>query len=372
MMDFAALFNLPTDTKATGKVAGQQGQAGSAASGREGFFAALMTMLGRDGTAAQGEGALADRIGGLIDEAEEALAVPDLSDAEITDILDTLVADLSGLLAAQPSLSADLSALLSSLTAEGEGAVEALPARLLAEALPALQQALAGTLSEDEAAQTPGLMPLLGRVAAQAEEATTGQVRPTVIFAAATGGPVHPAAPLTDPAQTAAATPIAGLAATTETAPQALLAQVQGQAAAHTAQPPVDPREVLGQIRAQATEEGRIKVELKPAGLGMVEIDLTADEAGKLRVVVRAENAAVLNALRGDREGMAAMLRDAGHSVDDATMSFGEFGQQDRGANGAGQGGWSPVLGDVTDTEAETDPAPMRARVTDGGVDITV
>lgn len=87
-------------------------------------------------------------------------------------------------------------------------------------------------------------------------------------------------------------------------------------------------RNLGGQIRGVSFTEGTTRIELTPQGLGKMEIEIAPDDNGKLRVVVRAENAAVLNALRSDRDMLAGLIRDGGASVEDGAMSFEGFDQR--------------------------------------------
>jgi len=107
-------------------------------------------------------------------------------------------------------------------------------------------------------------------------------------------------------------------------------AEARGAAAQPQAGNPPDgfARNLATQIRSSSFNEGRTRIELSPRGLGSIEIDLQADEAGKMRVVLRAENPAVLNALRGDRATLLAVLGDGGVAVEDSALDFEAFGQQ--------------------------------------------
>lgn len=392
MIDLMALFTGPAAGATPGaKAAGQPGAAGQ---GR-GLFAALMAALKPEGA---GEAALPEGLAGLVQKlasvlegAETALAVPDLSDAEITDILDRLVADLAGLLSAQPQVAAQLTgalALLVDPSADPAVAAE-MPPRLLAEALPALRAAIAGPgpVLPEAAEEAPGLAPLLTRIAVAVEARQDAGRTPPPAFAAQTTPPKITAAPagtaqaavqapavaplpvaLDLPAAELPPLPPAGAA---PPAPAGGPAAVHAQAAQAPAAPPlpVEPREVLAQVRAQVGDQGRIRVELRPEGLGAVEIDLGPDEAGQLRVVVRAENAAVLAALRGDRDGLLMLLRGAGHDVQDGAMSFGDFGPGRDGQPRAAGTGWMPVQAGEAAAEDEAPPAPVLIA---GGVDMTV
>ena len=97
-------------------------------------------------------------------------------------------------------------------------------------------------------------------------------------------------------------------------------------------QPPVSgfARNLAQQIRTATFVDGHTRISLAPRGLGEIEIDMRPDEAGKLRIILRAENPAVLHALRGDRDGLRMTLTDSGADVRDADLSFEDFGQRHR------------------------------------------
>lgn len=87
-------------------------------------------------------------------------------------------------------------------------------------------------------------------------------------------------------------------------------------------------RNVVQQIRGASFVDGHTRIALAPRGLGEIEIDMRADEAGKLRVVLRAENPAVLQALRGDRDGLLLALADGGAGAEDAELEFEDFSRR--------------------------------------------
>lgn len=158
-------------------------------------------------------------------------------------------------------------------------------------------------------------------------------------------------------AQPQAAAPVADITAVAP-APQ------QGS---NPAQPNGFARNLAGQIRGVSFAEGTTRIELTPHGLGRMEIEIAPDEAGKLRVVIRAENPAVLNALRSDREMLAGLLRDGGASVDDSAMSFEEFGQRQNAAPSQEAGGTLATAGPVED---EDEAVTSDAVIEDGRLNI--
>lgn len=89
-------------------------------------------------------------------------------------------------------------------------------------------------------------------------------------------------------------------------------------------------RNLAQQIRHAKFTDGHTRITLAPRGLGEIEIDMRPDEAGKLRIVLRAENPAVLHALRGDRDGLLLTLTESGTDVRDADLSFEDFSHRQR------------------------------------------
>ena len=99
-----------------------------------------------------------------------------------------------------------------------------------------------------------------------------------------------------------------------------------------------------------------------------------------LKVTVRAEQASVLTALRSDRDGLVALLREAGHQVDDRSLSFSDLGARQSGqgaSHGQSQGQGAPGARGFGLTAEAAGPEPeveMKQVVLplSGGVDIQV
>ena len=89
-------------------------------------------------------------------------------------------------------------------------------------------------------------------------------------------------------------------------------------------------RNLAQQIRSATLTEGTTRIALAPRGLGEIEIDMGPDEAGNLRIILRAENPAVLQALRGDRDGLLLALSQGGADVRDADLGFEDFSHRHR------------------------------------------
>lgn len=108
---------------------------------------------------------------------------------------------------------------------------------------------------------------------------------------------------------------------------------------------------IAGQImdvRANvASEIGRTRIELSPRGLGELEVDLRTDPSGRIRIVIRAENPMVLEALRADKDMLGDMLSGGRNGVD---LEFEMFnGDGDTETSGHGSTDAALELSEATD-----------------------
>lgn len=109
--------------------------------------------------------------------------------------------------------------------------------------------------------------------------------------------------------------------------------------------------EVLAdQIRSAEVSEGRTRIELSPRGLGNIEVDVTDAPDGMLKVVVRADNPAVLNALRDGRDLLAQALGGLGGGA----LDLQSFSQQGAETGGAGRDGGIAALAEPEAEAAAT------------------
>ncbi|MGB0553422.1 MAG: flagellar hook-length control protein FliK [Alphaproteobacteria bacterium] len=164
--------------------------------------------------------------------------------------------------------------------------------------------------------------PELPNVASQqAQMATAGVARPDA--------GLQPSQPISDP--------LAG-GPTSSNAGQNTQRGQQTQAP-RPARPPVPPQEVTNQVAVQikkAIGQGadQIRIQLKPAELGAVEVKLEVTGDGRAMVVVGAERSETLDLLQRDASGLRQALQDAGLSTDSNSLSFnlrgegGKFGQE--------------------------------------------
>ncbi|MBL4749734.1 MAG: hypothetical protein JKX71_03965 [Amylibacter sp.] len=97
---------------------------------------------------------------------------------------------------------------------------------------------------------------------------------------------------------------------------------------------------VASQMQGKPIGEGITRIELAPRGLGNVIIELQKKETGDIQIIVKAENPAVLHALRTDREMLLSVLSDEVSAQDGVDLQFEEFseGQFMRDENGVNFG----------------------------------
>jgi flagellar hook-length control protein FliK len=181
------------------------------------------------------------------------------------------------------------------------------------------QNANAGLTSPPQANPAPPTVP--NAASQQAQLATAGAVRPDA--------GVQPNQPFTDPLAGSSSNSNAGQ--NTQRGQQAQTPR--------PARPPVLPQEVTNQVAVQikkAIGQGadQIRIQLKPAELGVVEVKLSVTEDGRAMAVVSAERPETLDLLQRDASGLRQALQDAGLSTDSNSLSFnlrgegGKFGQE--------------------------------------------
>jgi flagellar hook-length control protein FliK len=190
------------------------------------------------------------------------------------------------------------------------------------------------------------------------------------------------------PAQTLDDNRSASINANDSSAPTAsLLAQpnatttapLQVDAAVHTATPyvPVGEQVALNLKQAIIGDNNEIRIQLKPASLGTIDVKLNLTEDGRVSAVISADRSDTLNMLKQDSGALQQALRDAGLNADSSSLSFNlrsdaqSFAQnwsQSGGGNNANgaypSGGSDALLG--------ADAAAPAQRIHSGALDIEV
>jgi hypothetical protein len=113
----------------------------------------------------------------------------------------------------------------------------------------------------------------------------------------------------------------------------------------NTAVPPEPPRparsfsqNVASQLQGKPLNEGITRIELAPRGLGNIIIELKTKETGDIQIIVKAENSAVIHALRTDRDALLSTLSNEVSTQDAIDLEFeefsdGQFNHEDDGVN---------------------------------------
>ena len=162
--------------------------------------------------------------------------------------------------------------------------------------------------------------------------------------------------------------------------------RVQQAQAPRPARPPVLPQEVTNQVAVQikkAIGQGadQIRIQLKPAELGAVEVKLEVTVDGRAMAVVSAERSETLDLLQRDASGLRQALQDAGLSTDSNSLSFnlrgegGKFGQEmaDRGHASQNKGDETVDAGNSEEADAvEAASLAAQTAAADGRVNVQI
>ncbi|WP_142848912.1 flagellar hook-length control protein FliK [Telmatospirillum sp. J64-1] len=231
-----------------------------------------------------------------------------------------------------------------------------------------------GSLANGGNAGTPGALATAanGPSPAQTAAAPQGQVQP-----APAAQPQPP-----QPAMAAAAEPVLHQEGTSRDALGSLhTTQVQStaateRAAAAQAAPRAMPTPPATQVaahiqRAVAEKQDRITIQLRPAHLGRIDVQLDLSE-GRIQAVVTADQRDTLELLQRDSRGLEQALKDAGLQTDSNSLNFQLRGQGGRGQSTASghNDGKGDAQGNAEESVASQQPAP--AKSSRGGLDIQV
>ncbi|HLI21459.1 MAG TPA: flagellar hook-length control protein FliK [Stellaceae bacterium] len=117
----------------------------------------------------------------------------------------------------------------------------------------------------------------------------------------------------------------------------------QIDAAVHTAAPyvPVGEQVALNLKQALAADNNEIRIQLKPASLGTIDVKLNLTQDGRVSAVISADRSDTLNMLKQDSGSLQQSLRDAGLNADSSSLSFNLRGDAQSFAQNSPQGGFS-------------------------------
>ena len=170
------------------------------------------------------------------------------------------------------------------------------------------------------------------------------------------------------------------LAGSTSTNSNQNAQRAQNLQAPPRARPQVPPQYVTNQVAVQiqkAVSEGvdHIRIQLKPAELGRVEVKLEVTEDGRAMAVVTADRSDTLDLLQRDARGLQQALEDAGLRTDSNSLSFNLRGEGTTFDQELAERGHAPSqdgsreAADDSTAEAEQ---PVRRVLADGRVDVEV
>ncbi len=142
-----------------------------------------------------------------------------------------------------------------------------------------------------------------------------------------------------------------------------------------TTPPPPATEQVLVQVRkAVAAGVDRLTVQLKPATLGRVDVQMEVGHDGRVQAVVSAERPETLYLLQRDARALTTALTDAGLQADSGSLSFNLRGQT---GDQAGTGAQPPADGGAPTPDGAVDDGddpvkPITLTLGAGRVDIKV
>ena len=150
---------------------------------------------------------------------------------------------------------------------------------------------------------------------------------------------------------------------------QPVARQTTNPAPVQQPKPPVPPRLVTNQVavqiqKAAAQGSDRINIQLKPAELGRVEVQMDVAKDGRVTAVISAERSETLDLLQRDARALQNALNDAGLRTDSDSLSFNLKGHnqaQSDGEQSTGQANGDDALGDETD-HADGNPGRPTAK----------
>jgi flagellar hook-length control protein FliK len=223
-----------------------------------------------------------------------------------------------------------------------------------------------------------------GPVVAQPQNAANSADSAAVTEQAAFAALVKDAAPV-EAGESNQGPQLAQVGATSGTQSTQKASAPQAPQAPRPVRSPVE-QQVLDQVSVQINKGVKdgvdtIKVALKPAELGRIEVKLEVANDGQVKATVTADNKDTLAMLQRDTDGLSKALSDAGLKADASSMTFNLRGdqqqqqmQQQNGGQGQGRGGRGRRLATGIDATSEASAAAsaQRATLRRSGVDIQV
>jgi hypothetical protein len=155
---------------------------------------------------------------------------------------------------------------------------------------------------------------------------------------------------------------------------------VQVDSAVHSPAPylPVGEQVALTLKQAIAADNNEIRIQLKPASLGTIDVKLNVGQDGRVNAVISADRSDTLNMLKQDAGTLQQALRDAGLSADSSSLSFNlrsdaqAFAQNWSQGSGGGNSSNAAYAGNASDALVGSDAIAPAQRLHAGALDIEV
>ena len=228
---------------------------------------------------------------------------------------------------------------------------------------------LPAALPHKNASQKAAGTPVAGQGAAVT--AASSGAKPAVLTAPE---PVRPEAAVSDRAPATAQSDPVTAAPSPSARPVVEAASLVQTGTGNTPPPPAAEQVVLQLRKAVANGVDRMTVQLKPATLGRVDVQMEVGHDGRVQAVISAERPETLHLLQRDARTLTTALTDAGLQADSGSLSFNLRGQTGDQAGGDGQPSSDGPTGlaDAGAEDGDDAVAPITLTLGEGRVDIKV
>jgi len=135
---------------------------------------------------------------------------------------------------------------------------------------------------------------------------------------------------------------------------------------------PVGEQVAISLKQAATANTDEIRIQLKPASLGAIDVKLNVAHDGRVTAVISADRSDTLNILKQDSGNLQQALRDAGLNADAGSLSFNLRGDGQSFAQNAPQSGSGANAAIAASDTPSAGAAAPASRQHTGSVDIQV
>lgn len=133
-------------------------------------------------------------------------------------------------------------------------------------------------------------------------------------------------------------------------------------------------QQISRHLQAGDITDGTTRISFTDEAVGEVVIEMGTDDAGQMRILLKAENPGLLHVLRTDRDSLIQNLNQAGVSVNDRSLGFEDLGQRGRDGRNAQNGSPQPKADGPAKLDLEpitpSRSGPVRLSAEPGRLDI--